>query len=472
MLKALFAAMFIVLIFSLGIVGGKLNWDRRLMAWLDWNKTEATAAGAEKSHSGGRQEGKVLYWVDPMHPRYKSDKPGKAPDCGMDLVPVYADQGAGAEDAVPGGFRIPTGKQQLMGVRYGAVAHTAVTKVLRAVGRVAYDETKIVRVHSKIDGWIENVHVDFAGKLVSQGQPLVDIYSPALLSTQQEYLLAAKARDRLASSAFAEISSGALSLYESSRKRLLLWDIDEKTIDEIEETGEPRKVLTLYAPTGGFVLTRNAYPRQRITPETELYALADLSNVWVLADIYEYELELIHLGQKAQLELSYFPDRQFEGIVDYIFPELDANTRTLKVRIQVPNPRYLLKPDMYANATLQFTYGIQTVVPVEAVLNSGEEQTVFVAHKNGFFEPRKVRIGAEVEGRYIVLEGLKPGERVVTSGNFLIDSESRLKSAMGSMAGMGHGAAPEKDQAADPGSRGPETHEARPEPPPKSEHKH
>jgi RND family efflux transporter MFP subunit len=444
--KKVLTTVLMAAVFLLGIVGGKLNWDGVLLAWLYPGEKGVAAVDTKESRSresNSAAQSQVLYWVDPMHPQYKSDKPGTAPDCGMDLVPIYKDP---AETATQekNEFKIPTDKQQLMGVRYGTVVRAPVSKGLRATGRIAYDETKIARIHPKVEGWIEKVYVDFTGKLVQKGQPLVDIYSPALVSTQSEFLLAAKARDYLGSNSFREISSGALSLYDSARKRLLLWDIDEKSIEEIEKAGQPKKALTLYSPISGFVLDRKAYDRQRITPDTELYAIADLSNVWVLADIYEYESKQIQPGQKAQLELSYFPGKRLAGVVDYIYPQLEPSTRTLKVRIQLPNPHYQLKPDMYVNVTFNISYGTQIVVPAEAVLDSGAEQVVFVAHENGFFEPRKVKLGAEAEGRYVVLEGLKPGERVVTSANFLIDSESRLKSAMNSMAGMGHGSAPAK----------------------------
>lgn len=418
-----------------------------LVAKRPWNGSAPTSPDPSSAPAAmdAPQERKVLYWVDPMHPQYRSDKPGTAPDCGMDLVPVYEEDASAQEEEHPEGtIRIPTGKQQLIGVRYGVVARMPLKKTQRAVARLAYDETRIARIHPKFDGWIEKVHVDFTGKLVRKGQPLVDIYSPALVSTQQEFLLAARARDTLGGNPFPEISAGAHSLYESSRRRLLLWDIDEKTIEQIEKTGQPQKALTLYSPIGGFVLERNAYERQRLTPETELYAVADLSNLWAMADIYEYEMPLIKLRQAATLDLAYFPGKTFRGTVDYIYPEVEPTTRTLKVRIQVPNPGYALKPDMYANVTFQIDFGEQTAVPVEAVLNSGAEQVAFVAHENGFFEPRRIKIGAEVDDYYVVLEGLEPGERVVTSANFLIDSESRLKAALGAMAGMGHGPAGEK----------------------------
>lgn len=426
---------------------------------------------ADKPGVAASRERQPLYWVDPMHPKYKSDKPGTAPDCGMDLVPVYENQstdpGAGQDR-----LKIPTGKQQLMGIRHATVIQASMTKTLRATGRIAYDETRIARVHPKIEGWIEKVYVDFTGKLIKKDEPLVDIYSPELVSTQQEFLLAAKARDHLASNSFKEISSAALSLYESSRKRLLLWDVDEQTIDQIEKTGKPTKAVPLYAPVGGFILERKAFEGQRITPETELYVVADLSSVWVIADVYEYEIQQIRLGQQARIELSYIPAKTFHGIVDYIYPQLEPSTRTLKVRIQVPNLDYALKLDMYAGVTFQIPYGNQTMVPTEAVLDSGAEQVVFVAHENGFFEPRNVKVGAEADGHSIVLEGLKPGERVVTSGNFLIDSESRLKSAMRSMEGMGHETSSGKASPADPGAKKPTLPAGPKQAPRGNQHKH
>jgi len=383
-------------------------------------------------------ERKILYWVDPMHPAYKSDKPGTAPDCGMDLVPVYAEE-APEEEMPAGTVRISARKLQLIGVQYGEVRVESVVKTVRTVGRLGYDETKIARIHPKIEGWIEQVYVDFTGKLVEKGQPLLSLYSPELVSTQQEFLIAKKAKDYLAQSSVPGISSNGVSLYEASRERLRLWDITDEQIKELEERGTPTKTLTLYSPIRGFVLSRAAFEKQRVTPETELYAIADLSTIWVLADVYEYELAQIRLGQRATMTLAYFSGRTFRGTITYIYPQLDPATRTLKIRLEFPNPRFELKPDMFANVELQIDYGRQLVVPEEAVLDSGAEQIVFVAHEGGYFEPRQVELGAKVDNRVIVLRGLTAGERIVTSGNFLIDSESRLKSAMGA---MGHGQAP------------------------------
>ncbi|HNC46938.1 MAG TPA: efflux RND transporter periplasmic adaptor subunit, partial [Acidobacteriota bacterium] len=359
----------------------------------------------------------------------------------MDLVPVYAEEGSQPQ-MPPGTVKISAAKQQLIGVTYGEVTSDSLTHTIRTVGRVAYDETKITRIHTKIDGWLDKVFVDFTGKLVTKGQPLISLYSPDLVSTQQEYLLALKAKNYLGQSEYKEIATSTNSLFESSRKRLLLWDIPEEEIQQIEKRGEPMRTLTLYAPSDGFVLAKNAYERQRVTPETELYTIADLSNIWVLADIYEYEIPSVKLGQSTTVTFSAFPGETFRGKITYIYPQLDNMTRTLKVRIELPNSGFKIKPDMYANIELQIGYGEQLSIPEEAVLDSGSEQTVFVVLEGGYFEPRNVQLGAKVGNRFIILNGLNVGEKIVTSGNFLIDSESRLKSATSSMAGMNHGTQP------------------------------
>ena len=407
---------------------------------------------ASKQAASG--ERKVLYWVDPMHPAYKSDRPGTAPDCGMDLVPVYEDAAKATTGLPDGAVRISFEKQQLIGVTYGVAVTQPVSRTLRTVGRLAYDETKINHVHSKIEGWIEDVFVDFTGKLVEKGRPLLAIYSPDLLLTQQEYLLALRGRSELESSPFKEASVGARSLYESARRRLELWDVSEAEIKELERTGKPSKAITLYSPASGFVLTRNAFTKQRVMPDTELFSIADLSSVWVLADIYEYEAADISVGQTAIVTLPYLPGRAFRGQITYIYPQVDSATRTLKARIEVANQNFELKPDMYANVEVKIDYGMRVVVPQEAVMDSGSEQTVFVALDDGYFAPRKVQLGAKVDNKFIVLGGLKPGERIVTSGNFLIDSESKLKSASGAMGmpGMDHGGgqAPTTERPASP----------------------
>jgi RND family efflux transporter MFP subunit len=395
----------------------------------------------EQAKAAPRGERKILYWQDPMSPQHRSDKPGKAPD-GMDFVPVYAEE-PGIEGQPPeGGFRITAEKQQLIGVQYSEVTPQPLTRTIRAVARLTYDETRIVRIHSKVEGWIDQIYVDFIGQLVKKNEPLLTVYSPELVATQDEYLLAMRAHDRLGDSSFKDVADGANSLLEAARRRLELWDVTDQQIAEIQKNKKPIKALTLYSPADGFVLARNAFENQRITPETELYSIADLSAVWAIADFYEYEARDVQLGQEVVLTVSSFPGRTFHGKVTYIYPQLDNTTRTLRVRVEFPNPDFTLKPDMYANAELKIDYGRRLSVPQEAVLDSGAEQVVFVALEGGYFEPRKVQLGDRVDDRVIVLSGLKAGEKIVTSGNFLIDSESTLKSAASGMGmpGMSHGA--------------------------------
>jgi Cu(I)/Ag(I) efflux system membrane fusion protein len=339
-------------------------------------------------------------------------------------------------------FKISPEKQQLIGVQYGTVEYQTISKSLRAVGKVALDETKITRINPKIEGWIENVYVDFTGKLVQKGQPLLSIYSPDLVQTQQEYLLAIKGQKELGESPFGEAVNFSESLVQSARRRLQLWDITDAQIKELEKRGQPSRAMTLYAPASGFVMTRNAFPRQRVMPDTELYSLADLSTVWIIADIYEFEAADIKLGQPATVTISSYSGREFRGKITYIFPQVDNTTRTLKIRIELANKSFALKSDMYADVVLNMSYGRRLVVPQEAVMDSGSEQLVYVSLNDGYFEPRKVQIGAKVDDKYIVLGGLQPGERIVTSGNFLIDSESKLKSATVGMGtpGTDHGA--------------------------------
>ena len=420
----------VVIFLIIGLAGAGYAYRTRLLKLISKDTTAQTA------------ERKVQYWVDPMHPAYKSDKPGKAPDCGMDLVPVYAEENTAVKLNLPEGtIQISPEKQQLIGVQYGEVRYQPVSKTLRTVGRLTYDETKIAHVHSKNEGWIEKVYVDFTGKYVKRGQPLISLYSPELLQTQQEFLLARRGRDELSTSPFREAVNASASLYQAARKRLELWDISEEQINDLEKSGKPDKALTIYAPKDGFVLARNSFIKQRVTPDTELYTLADLSTIWVIADIYEYEASEIKVGQSAVVTLAYFSGRTYKGKVTYISPQLDNTTRTLKVRIELANPGFALKPDMFANVELGISYGKRLVVPQEAVMDSGAEQIVFVAMEGGYFEPRKVQLGAKVDNEFIVLSGLVAGERIVTSATFLVDSESKLKSAAGgmSMPGMSHG---------------------------------
>ena len=409
-----------------------------LASWVLANSNEkvsmASPGQTEHDQKASTKPGeqKVLYWYDPMNPAHRSDTPGKSSD-GMDLVPMTAETAAPIENMPPGSVKISSVKQQLIGVRTDIVKREPLDRTIRAVAQVQVDETKIAKIHVKFAGWVEQVNVDFIGKLVRKGEPLFSLYSPELVATQQEYLIARRATVDLGTSPFPEVAKGSESLFLAARERLRLWDINDEQINELNDTGEVSRTMTLYSPIDGFVMKREVYPKTYVTPETELYEIADFSTVWVNAEIYEYEVPSVKVGQNAIMRLSYFPGKVHSGKVVYINPTVNPMTRTVKIRVEFPNPDFQLKPDMFAEVELKISYGTQIIVPQEAVLDSGSEQIVFIAHEDGYFEPRKVQIGARLDDRVIVLSGLKEGEKIVTSGNFLIDSESRLKSAMAGM---------------------------------------
>ncbi|MFQ5723161.1 MAG: efflux RND transporter periplasmic adaptor subunit [Terriglobia bacterium] len=429
--KFLLLVLLLLALLSGGLLAG-IAYRDPILSWLGGQTAPETAAHDPASSTPGERE--VLYWYDPMHPAYKSDQPGIAPDCGMQLVPKYADEMEAMQDRPPGTVMLSPQKQQLIGVRTTQVRRQRLERTIRTVGHLEVDETQIARIHVKIAGWVEQVYVDFVGKRVQKGQPLFTLYSPELVSTQQEYLIARRGVEDLGNSPYQSVARGAESLLRASRQRLELWDISEEQIERLEKTGEVSRTMTLYSPIDGFVLDRNLYERVYVTPDMQLYEIADLSTIWVYVDIYEYEVPYVRLGQAATMRLSYFPGQPYRGRVTYVYPTLDPRTRTVKVRLEFPNPNFEFKPDMFADVEIKIDYGVQTLVPSEAVLDSGLRQIVFVAQPGGFFEPREVQLGARLENQYIVLEGLKPGETVVTSGNFLIDSESRLSSATGGMS--------------------------------------
>ncbi len=384
-----------------------------------------------RASTAAKGERKILYWYDPMHPQYKADKPGTAPDCGMDLVPKYADEQPAS--MAPGSVMIAADKQRLIGVRTAEVKRETLVRDIRTTGQITADETRVDHVHVKVNGFVDKVFVDYIGQLVKKGQPLFTLYSPDLDATQQEYLIAKSSEKTLGASPLPDVAQGSQSLLRSARERLKLWDISAEQIKKLDESGEVTRTLTFYSPVTGFVIDRKAFPQTSVTPDTELYTVSDLSTIWVNADIFEYEVPFVKIGQHAEIQLSYYPGKTWNGRVSFIYPTVDATTHTVKVRVEFPNPGFQLKPQMFADVGLKVNYGTQVVVPQEAVLDSGKEQTVFVAHDAGYFEPRKITAGAKLDGKVVALSGLKAGETVVTSGNFLIDSESRLKSATSSM---------------------------------------
>jgi RND family efflux transporter MFP subunit len=434
---------------------------------------------------------RVLYWVDPMHPAYTSDKPGTAPDCGMKLEPVYAEDedppgmgtpapaagtvlyyrdpkaptytataagvnpetgntlepvyaDSGAVPArPPGTVRIPIERQQLAGVTFATVVATDVGRTLRTVGKVGYDETRVQHVHPRVDGWVEKVFVDFTGDLVKQGQPMLTLYSPEMLASQEELLLARRARDTMRNNPLASAAAQGESLFRAARQRLVQWNLSEAQIDEILETGQPIRNTTLHAPAAGFVLERNAFPNQRVTPETDLYTLADLSRVWVMADVYEADFDAVRQGAAARILLPYGDAKAaIPARINYVQPSVDPTTRTLKLRLEASNPGLRLRPEMFVDIEFPVLGGSRLVVPADAVLNSGERQVVFVDSGDGYLEPRDVELGPQVGSSIVVVSGVSEGERVVASGTFLVDAESQLKAALGSMSGHQHDSPP------------------------------
>lgn len=327
---------------------------------------------------------------------------------------------------------------QEIGVRFEIVEKRPLTRTIRTVGRIEIDERRLANVNIKIEGWIDRLYVSATGDHVRKGQVLFTLYSPELVATQQEYLLALQSVRDLGRSEFPEVAQGAQSLLEVTRRRLLLWDIHEYHIEDLERTGKVLKTLPIHAPISGTVIERKALAGLYVKPGDPLYTIADLTSIWILGDIYEYELPLIKVGQTADVTLSYDPQTHFEARVDFIYPTLDPQTRTAKVRFTLANPEERLKPDMYANVELNVPLGLRLAVPKDAVLETGERKIIFIHHGGGKLEWRNVATGVRAAEWVEITEGLKPGEHIVTSANFLIDSESQLKAAVGGMAGMKH----------------------------------
>ncbi|MCI0453932.1 MAG: efflux RND transporter periplasmic adaptor subunit [Candidatus Dadabacteria bacterium] len=332
------------------------------------------------------------------------------------------------------GIEISPEKQQLIGVKTEEVTLRKLVKNIRTVGIVEADERKIAHVHVKFSGWIKDMFV-YEGSYVKQGDPLFTIYSPELVSSQEEYLIALKARDTLDKSSYPEVSSGANSLLEATRRRFRLWDISESELKTIERTGKPLTYMTIHSHMNGYITERMFFPGMHVAEHEDVLVMADLSTVWVIADIYEYELPLVKEGEEATLELSYYPGETFNGKVMYIYPMLDTSTRTAKVRFEVPNPNNKLKPGMYTNVTLQSDLGEIISVAEDSVIDTGERRVVFIASGDGYFEPREVKVGKKAEGYYEVMDGLREGEQVVRNATFFVDSESRLKAAFQSLSG-------------------------------------
>jgi Cu(I)/Ag(I) efflux system membrane fusion protein len=325
---------------------------------------------------------------------------------------------------------------QTIGVKFEEAARRPLDKMIRTVGRVEIDERLIARVNIKFEGWIDTLLVSAIGDHVKKGQKLFTIYSPDLVATQEEYLLALQGVRELGASEFPEVARGAKSLLEATKRRFQLWDITENHIRDLESTGKVLKTLPMHSPITGTVIRMEARTGTYVTPGTELYMIADLSHIWILADIYEYELPFISVGQEATVTLTYDPRTVLTARASFIYPTLDPQTRTVKVRFTLENLHEKLKPDMYANVELKIPLGTRLAIPRDAILESGERHVIFIHHGGGKLEWRNVKLGVQAGDWVEVLEGLKEGDHIVTSANFLIDSESQLKAAVGGMAGM------------------------------------
>jgi Cu(I)/Ag(I) efflux system membrane fusion protein len=327
---------------------------------------------------------------------------------------------------------------QAVGVKFELAKRRSLDRVIRTVGQVETDERRLAQVNIKLEGWIDELFVNSTGERVTKGQKLFTLYSPELVATQTEYLLALKSQRTLGRSAFPEVAAGAESLLDVTRRRLRLWDITEDHLQDLERTGTVLRTLPIHAPQSGTVLKKVALAGMRVNPGDELYTIADLSHVWLLADIYEYELPFIKVGQTATVTLSYDPKTVLQGRIAFLYPTLDTQTRTAKVRFELANPREQLKPGMYANVALTIPLGTRLVVPSDAILDSGERQLIFLHLGGGQLAWRTVKLGIRTGDWVEVLEGLKENEHIVTSANFLLDSESQLKAAVSGMQGMQH----------------------------------
>jgi Cu(I)/Ag(I) efflux system membrane fusion protein len=383
----------------------------------------------------------IVFYRNPMNPKITS-KVFMKDEMGMDYIPVHqselkgqaapADQGE-AGPAVEGlaAVKIDPDRQQLIGLTTAQVTEGQVGGEIRTTARVAVDETRIRHIHVKVEGYIEKLFVDFVGMPVAKGKPLFTFYSPDFVTAQEEYLLAVKTQKSLQGGS---LQSSGSDLVEAARRRMALWDVPPGELARIEQGGAVRKSLTLYSPINGVVTAKTAVEGIRITPSDTPFEITDLGQVWGVADVYEPEIPQVKVGMPADLVLSTYPGRTFRGRVAFIDPQVDPKSRTVKVRVQLPNPKGELKPEMYGEMVLKSQARKGLVVPVDAVLDSGARKIVFVALGDGRFEPREVQTGANLGESVEVRSGLKAGDSVVTRASFLVDSESRLRAALAQFA--------------------------------------
>ncbi len=411
-----------------------------------------------RASAGGHAAHADAEYFCPMHPTIVRDKPGECPICGMklekrfyrhpmdasihsdkparddmgmDYVPVYADQAQGGS-TVEGraAVKVPAERARLLGIRSVPVGSGFTGGSIRTVGRVAMDERRREVVHARYEGYVEKLIVDFTGKPVRKGQPLLTIYSPELVAAQKEYLVARGAQTRLGGSSVPGVASGGAELAEASRQRLRSYDVGPDEIAALEKTGTPHRTVTLRSPVSGIVVEKTAVEGMKVSPADRLYEIADLSHVWILAEVYEKDLGSVRVGLPARVTLATPPAGEWTGTVTFVSPTVKPDTRTVEARIDVDNAGGVLKPDMFVDVSLEGSPSAALTVPESAVIPTGERTLVFVDKGDGHYEPREVALGARVTGGYEVRRGLAAGERVVVSANFLLDSESSLRAAI------------------------------------------
>ncbi|CAG0991622.1 Cation efflux system protein CusB [Geobacteraceae bacterium] len=407
----------------------------------------ALPAAPIASNGSAKQERKILYYRNPMGLPDTSPTPKKDP-MGMDYIPVYEGGEEDDDTAAVNQIKISTDKVQKLGVRTEAASLRTLGKVVRAAGRIEPDERRIFTISPKFEGYVERLYVNVTGQPVGKGQPLFEVYSPELVSAQREYAIAAQGVEAM-KDAGGEALGGMKLLAGSSLMRLKNWDISEEQIKMLAKSGEAKRTLIFRSPVSGIVTEKKALQGMRFMPGEMLYQVADLSSVWVVADVFEQDIGLVKTGAKAKVRINAYPDKIFEGRITYVYPTLKAETRTVQVRIELANPGQLLKPAMFAQVELPVGGAAQVLaVPDSAVIDSGVRRIVLVQVKAGRFEPREVKLGARSDSYVEVLDGVKEGEAVVVAANFLIDAESNLKAAVGSLGGhAGHGSAAKTDAA-------------------------
>lgn len=418
-------------------------------------------AGVRSEHGHAANQAAEKYQC-PMHPTIVQDHPGDCPICGMKLVKMSSQSGSGSpatpysavtnaervsESAPPvaglATIDIDPSRQQLIGLTTAEAKQSKIGGAWRTVGRVVVDETRVHHVNLKVAGFVERIYVDFIGKKVHQGQPLFSLYSPDLLAAEDEYLLALKTRGILSAAGASPDSASDNTLVSASRRKLALWDLPEKTLDQIAQTREATKTITFYSPASGVITKKDVVQGMMLEAGAMPYEIVDLLTVWVVADVYESELRFVKEGMPATLTLNAFPNREFNGKTVFIDPMLDPMTRTVKVRITFPNPTQELKPEMFGEVVLKGVPHDGVTVPIDAVIDSGTTHVVFVAVGNGKFRPRLVRLGDSDDTQVEVVSGLTVGERVVTRANFLVNSESRLRASLAELTAGSNGKEPE-----------------------------